>query len=73
MAVTIAVETPLQDEVRALIAALNEHLLSITPPEFCSHMTVEQMADAGYDGVHRARRRPGCRVWGFAPSWSGRG
>ena len=46
MTVTIAVETPLQDDVRALIAALNEHLLTITPPEFCSHMTVEQMADA---------------------------
>ena len=45
-AVTIAVESPLQDDVRTLIAALNEHLLTITPPEFCSHMTVEQMADA---------------------------
>jgi putative acetyltransferase len=46
MAVTISVESPLQDDVRALIAALNEHLLVLTPPEFCSHMTVEQMADA---------------------------
>jgi len=45
VAVTIAVESPLQDDVRALIAALNEHLLALTPPEFCSHMTVEQMAD----------------------------
>ena len=45
MAVTIAIESPLQDDVRALIAALNDHLLTITPPEFCSHMTVEQMAD----------------------------
>src|SRR4026209_1643615 len=44
MAVTISVESPLQDDVRSLIAALNEHLLAITPPEFCSHMTVEQMA-----------------------------
>jgi putative acetyltransferase len=44
MAVTIAVESPLQDDVRALIAALNEHLLALTPAEFCSHMTVEQMA-----------------------------
>ncbi len=42
----IAVESPLQDEIRALIAALNDHLLTITPPEFCSHMTVEQMAGA---------------------------
>ena len=45
MAVTITVETPLQDDVRALIAALNAHLLTLTPPEFCSHMTVEEMAD----------------------------
>jgi putative acetyltransferase len=45
MAVTIVIESPLQDEVRALITALNDHLLTITPPEFCSHMTVEQMAD----------------------------
>jgi putative acetyltransferase len=46
MAVTIAVESPLQDDVRTLIAALNETLLALTPPEFCSHLTVEQMADA---------------------------
>lgn len=46
MAVTIAVEDPLQDDVRTLIAALNEHLLKLTPPEFCSHLTVEQMAGA---------------------------
>ena len=45
MAVTIAVESPLQDDVRDLIVALNEYLLAITPPEFCSHLTVEQMAD----------------------------
>ena len=45
MAVTIAVESPLQDDVRDLIAALNAHLLELTPPEFCSHLTVEQMAD----------------------------
>ena len=46
MTVTIAVESPLQDDVRELIAALNAHLLELTPPEFCSHLTVEQMADA---------------------------
>jgi putative acetyltransferase len=46
MVVIISVESPLQDDVRVLIAALNETLLAITPPEFCSHMTVEQMADA---------------------------
>jgi putative acetyltransferase len=44
MAVVIAEESPLQDDVRALIAELNAVLLSLTPPEFCFHMTVEQMA-----------------------------
>jgi putative acetyltransferase len=46
VAVTIAVESPLQDDVRTLIAELNEHLFTLTPPEFCFHLTVEQMADA---------------------------
>lgn len=44
MAVEIAAESPLQDEVRALIAELNAVLLELTPPEFCFHMTVEEMA-----------------------------
>jgi putative acetyltransferase len=42
---TIAVESPLQDDVRALVAALNEWALGETPQEFCHHMTVEQMAE----------------------------
>jgi putative acetyltransferase len=41
---TIAAETPLQDDVRMLVAALNEWALEQTPREFCHHMTVEQMA-----------------------------
>lgn len=44
MVVEIAPESPLQDEVRALIAELNATLLELTPPEFCFHMTAEQMA-----------------------------
>lgn len=44
MAIEIAAESPLQDEVRALIAELNAVLLELTPPEFCFHMTVEEMA-----------------------------
>ena len=44
MAITIAIEPPLSDEVRALIAALNANLLSLTPAEHCYHMTAEQMA-----------------------------
>jgi putative acetyltransferase len=44
MAVTIAVESPLQDDIRILVAELNATLLELTPPEFVSHLTVEQMA-----------------------------
>lgn len=44
MAVSIAIETPLQDDVRALVAALNDHLLPLSPEEFQFKMTVEQMA-----------------------------
>jgi len=46
MAVSIAIETPLQDDVRDLVARLNDHLLPLSPLEFQFKMTVEQMADA---------------------------
>jgi putative acetyltransferase len=42
--ITVGAESPLQDEVRALVAELNETLLALTPPEFCFHMTAEEMA-----------------------------
>lgn len=42
--VTVAPETPLQDEVRILIDELNTTLHQFTPPEFCYHLTVEEMA-----------------------------
>lgn len=45
MAVAIAVETPLQDDVRGLVAALNAYLIPLTPREFQFQLTVEQMAD----------------------------
>jgi putative acetyltransferase len=45
MTISIAVESPLQDDVRALIAELNATLLELTPPEFVFHMTAEQMAE----------------------------
>lgn len=44
MAVSVAIETPLQDDVRVLVAALNAHLLPLSPLEFQFKMTVEQMA-----------------------------
>jgi putative acetyltransferase len=44
MSLVIAVETPLSDDVRRLVAALNETALTLTPREFAHHLTVEQMA-----------------------------
>ncbi|MGH7004631.1 MAG: GNAT family N-acetyltransferase [Alphaproteobacteria bacterium] len=46
MAVTVAVETPLQDDVRGLVSDLNAHLQPLSPPQFQFQMTVEQMAGA---------------------------
>jgi putative acetyltransferase len=45
MTLTIAVESPQQEDVRALIAELNAALLVLTPPEHCYHMTPEEMAE----------------------------
>ncbi|WP_312794354.1 GNAT family N-acetyltransferase [Tianweitania sp.] len=45
MAVSLAIETPLQGDVRALVAELNATMIPLTPPEFQFQMTVEQMAD----------------------------
>jgi len=42
--IAIAVESPLQDDVRALIAELNAALLALTPAEFCYHMKPEELA-----------------------------
>ena len=47
MPVSIAAESPLQDDVRVLVAELNATLLELTPPEFVFHMTAEQMAEPG--------------------------
>ena len=44
MSFTIATETPLSDDVRALVKELNEFTFELTPAEFRHHMTVEQMA-----------------------------
>ena len=45
MDVSIAVETPLQDDVRAMVAELNAIMIPLTPREFQFQLTVEQMAD----------------------------
>lgn len=44
MTLAIAAESPLQDDVRLLVAELNTTLLALTPPEFCFHMSVEEMS-----------------------------
>ena len=45
MAHKITVETPLQDDVRALVADLNAYLIPLTPREFQFQLTAEQMAE----------------------------
>jgi putative acetyltransferase len=44
MAITVAIESPLQEDVGQLISELNQALLALTPAEFCYHMTAEEMA-----------------------------
>jgi putative acetyltransferase len=43
--VDITIETPLQDDVRALVRDLNAYLIPLTPREFQFQLTVEQMAE----------------------------
>ena len=45
MAIDISVETPLQDDVRTMVAELNAYMIPLTPREFQFQLTVEQMAD----------------------------
>tara|TARA_R110002020_G_scaffold5590_2_gene23086 strand:+ start:47 stop:514 length:468 start_codon:yes stop_codon:yes gene_type:complete len=43
---SIAAETPLQDDIRAMVERLNAHLQPLSPPQFQFQLTVEQMAGA---------------------------
>jgi putative acetyltransferase len=45
VSVSISAETPLQDEVRAMVADLNATMQPLTPPEFQFQLTAEQMAE----------------------------
>lgn len=45
MGITLAIETPLQDDVRRLVGQLNDYLLPLCPVEFQWKMTVEEMAE----------------------------
>jgi putative acetyltransferase len=42
---TIEAETPLQDDVRVMVAELNAYMIPLTPREFQFQLTVEQMAE----------------------------
>jgi putative acetyltransferase len=46
LAITLATESPLQEEVRALVAELDAHLSTLAPPEANYFLSVEQLADA---------------------------
>jgi putative acetyltransferase len=45
VAVEISAESPLQDDVRVMVAELNAYMIPLTPREFQFQLTVEQMAD----------------------------
>jgi putative acetyltransferase len=47
LAIALATENPLQQEVRDLVAELDAHLSSLTPSEFNFFLTVEEMAEPG--------------------------
>lgn len=47
MEISIAAETPLQDDVHAMVAELNAYMMPLTPREFQFQLTVEQMAGPG--------------------------
>lgn len=45
MALSLTIETPLQDDVRRLVGQLNDYLIPLSPLEFQWKMTVEEMAE----------------------------
>jgi putative acetyltransferase len=61
MSVTIKLENPLQEDVRAMVAALNAYLRPLSPPQFQFQMTAEQMAGAD-TSVFVLRREDGAAV-----------
>lgn len=44
--VTVAIESPLHDDVRELVGALNAHLLPLTPREYQFGISIDQMTDS---------------------------
>jgi putative acetyltransferase len=54
--ISVGVESPLQDDVRAMVAELDTALLKVTPAEYCLLLPVEEMAGPETT-VFVARRR----------------
>lgn len=46
MAVSVAIESPLQDEVKGLVEALDAYLVPLAPAEFHFGLNIEEMAGA---------------------------
>jgi putative acetyltransferase len=61
MAVSIAIETPHQDEVKTLVAALDAHLAPLAPAEFNFGLDIDEMA-ADDTAVFVARNGDGLAV-----------
>ena len=59
--VTISVESPVQDDVRSLVAQLNDHLVPLSPKEFQFGISVADMASPE-TSVFVARRCDGGAV-----------
>jgi putative acetyltransferase len=61
MAVSVAIETPLQDEVKTLVTALDAHLAPLAPAEFNFGLDVDEMAHS-HTSVFVARNADGKAV-----------
>ena len=68
--ISIQAETPLQDDVREMVADLNATMIPLTPREFQFQLTVEQMAEPSVtvlvarDGAGRALGMASLKVHG---------
>lgn len=61
MGVTVRQESPLQDDVRAMVEELNAHMRPLSPPEFQFQLSAEQMAEPGVS-VFVVRDRQGAAI-----------
>jgi putative acetyltransferase len=59
--VIVAIESPLHDDVRELVGALNAHLLPLTPREYQFGISIDEMTDSRTT-VFVARDKDGAAV-----------